>query len=243
MRIAIMSDLHFEFHKDGGRAFIESIDFTEANVLVLAGDVGTSSCLIGALDALCDRVEHVVFTLGNHEFYEKVDPKSLRKKLHAFSDIKPNFHWLNNNAISIGGQRFVGCTLWFPYDPLNVLYYKEMEDFRSIRHFSSWVYDENKKDADYLRSTVSENDIVVTHYLPSEKSVAPRYVGNVYNNFFVHPMDDLIESVQPKAWVHGHTHSNCDYSIGKTRVLCNPFGYHGYDLNRSFIPNLTLEIA
>jgi Icc-related predicted phosphoesterase len=38
-------------------------------------------------------------------------------------------------------------------------------------------------------------------------------------------MDQEIAQVQPKLWVHGHTHIPCDWKAGETRVLCNPFGY------------------
>ena len=31
--------------------------------------------------------------------------------------------------------------------------------------------------------------------------------------------------LQPKLWIHGHTHDRCDYAIGNTRVVANPLGY------------------
>jgi predicted phosphodiesterase len=26
-------------------------------------------------------------------------------------------------------------------------------------------------------------------------------------------------------WIHGHTHTPCQYVVGDTRVICNPIGY------------------
>jgi len=35
----------------------------------------------------------------------------------------------------------------------------------------------------------------------------------------------MIVSREPKVVVHGHTHIGCEYSLGNTRVYCNPMGY------------------
>ena len=44
-----------------------------------------------------------------------------------------------------------------------------------------------------------------------------------------------------KYWFHGHVHNNFDYMVNKTRVICNPRGYHHENLG-GFNKNLTLEI-
>jgi predicted phosphodiesterase len=38
MRVAVMSDLHFEWHHDNGKSFISRLS-TDIDVLVLAGDI------------------------------------------------------------------------------------------------------------------------------------------------------------------------------------------------------------
>jgi len=50
----------------------------------------------------------------------------------------------------------------------------------------------------------------------------------------VHPLDELVEERRPAVWVHGHTHLGGDYEIGETRVVCNPFGYETYQVNKEF---------
>jgi len=88
---------------------------------------------------------------------------------------------------------------------------------------------------------VNENDVVVTHYLPSQRSVSVAWRGSVINPFFVCDMDRFIQVVQPKLWLHGHTHTSCNYEIGKTRIVCNPFGYPD-DLNEQYNPKLVIEV-
>ena len=66
-----LSDLHFEFHRDGGAALVASLDPTRADVLVVAGDLAVADGIAPALDLLCERYapRPVVYVHGNHELY------------------------------------------------------------------------------------------------------------------------------------------------------------------------------
>lgn len=55
-------------------------------------------------------------------------------------------------------------------------------------------------------------------------------------------LDDLVEASGAVLWVHGHTHASCDYRIGRTRVVCNPRGYHPDGLNSDFDPDFIVEV-
>lgn len=49
----------------------------------------------------------------------------------------------------------------------------------------------------------------------------------------------------PSFWLHGHVHKSLDYSIGGTRVVCNPRGYalaNGMRENPNFDPTLVVQI-
>jgi hypothetical protein len=46
----------------------------------------------------------------------------------------------------------------------------------------------------------------------------------------------------PAFWMHGHTHASVDAKVGATRILCNPFGYAGWDLNRDFADHLVVDV-
>src|SRR5262245_11015037 len=71
MRIQLLSDVHVEFHRDDGRAFVESLDPTDVDVLVLAGDIAVGEGIPGTLSRFCRRYcnSSVVYVHGNHEFY------------------------------------------------------------------------------------------------------------------------------------------------------------------------------
>lgn len=230
MRIAVMSDLHFEFHRDGGVSFLDTLSNDSADVLLLAGDLSICSQLEDAVKSICNRYKQVVYVAGNHEYYQSyrtaVEP--ILSRLTA--DI-PNFHWLENDTVTLtdeGGheQRFVGCTLWFPDAPDNVLYEAGLNDFHVIGGFKPWVYQRNQESMDFLSNTIQTEDIVITHHAPSSQSVGTRFQGSDFNRFFVcKGGDQILAATKPKLWVHGHMHSGVDYMAGDTRVLCNPFGY------------------
>ena len=46
MRLQLLSDLHFEFHRDGGRSFVDSLDPGGIDVLVLAGDIAVGERIV-----------------------------------------------------------------------------------------------------------------------------------------------------------------------------------------------------
>ena len=71
--------------------------------------------------------------------------------------------------------------------------------------------------------------VVVTHHAPSRLSIHKDFGGDRLNAAFASELDSLIARWQPHLWIHGHVHRSCDYSTGKTRVVCNPRGYDGGD--------------
>lgn len=86
--------------------------------------------------------------------------------------------------------------------------------------------------------------VVVTHFAPSVRSVAPRFAGSPLNACFVSDLERLVAASGAALWVHGHTHDSFDYRIGDTRVLANPRGYvrGGVSENLAFDPGLTVVI-
>jgi predicted phosphodiesterase len=77
--------------------------------------------------------------------------------------------------------------------------------------------------ADKLAERFDGKTVVVTHHLPSDKSVARRFEADPVCAAFASRLDDLV--VQADLWVHGHTHDSFDYALGSCRVVCNPRGY------------------
>lgn len=239
-RVQVVSDLHFEFHADGGRAVADELE-SDADVLVVAGDLSPCAGLAAALGLLCDRYPRVVFVAGNHEYYHS-SPREVAQLRLQLEAQRPGLYWLEDEVVELCGARFVGCTLWFRQTGQAVQYRRLMRDFRLIADLEPWVYEKSEASLEFLSREVRRGDVVVTHHLPSWKSVGPRFAGAPLNAFFVHDAESLIAAAQPLLWYHGHTHDSFDYRIGEARVLCNPLGYP-HELNRNFNPNLIVEVG
>ena len=236
MKVQLLSDTHFEFHRDGGKSFVESMPF-ETDVLVLAGDIAGPDLLEEALSRFAKRFPHVVAVLGNHDYWD-VPQNEVRQIIERVTTQHPNLHVLDRQVVEIEGQRFVGATLWFAESVHAHALAHGWSDFRKIPKFTDWVYQENDLARDFFEREIRPGDIVVSHYLPSWKSVAPMFRGLPTNCYFVTDMEQVIQDRRPAVWCHGHTHGSMDYRIQDTRILCNPFGYAGYEINPDFKDDL-----
>lgn len=241
MKILILSDVHAEFHRDFGKAFVESLP--QADVVLLAGDVGVLNrgSLEAVLGFFSSKYKHVVYTCGNHEFYSS-EARFADQRISDVCAGLGNVHRLNHSSVVIDGQRFIGGTLWFPEPPAHLRYLRHsMNDFAIIRNFEPWVYDQHESDVRYISHHASKNDIVVTHMIPSLDLITPKWRGNSLNLFFAHQMPEEVLRM-PKLWVFGHTHDSIDVVRGSTRFLCNPFGYARHMENPDFMDNRVIEV-
>lgn len=222
MNLWIFSDLHH----DHGRFYLEPP--AGADVAIAAGDIQNDDFLV----ALARQLP-VVFVAGNHEFYGH----TYADRLAALRAL-PGVTVLDNDTATIGGVRFHGATLWtdYGYNPLAAETARRgMNDHRYIkwtkepyqRFLPSHATKMHEASIRYLDTNVKPGDVVVTHHAPSERSVAPKYAGQLLNHAYFSALDAEIEAWKPALWVHGHVHTSFDYQIGNTRVLCNPHGYPG----------------
>ncbi len=228
--LQVVSDLHLEFHQDYGRGLLESLAWSPAgSAVVLAGDIGSVDNQAATLDLafqfFSTRFEAVFYLPGNHEYYGSRAPSAddaLRRLVTSY----PKVTLLEPGVEGRWGDRqVVGATLWFGDGPSNRMLSRQLSDFSAIKEFTPWVYRQSTAHRAWLEESVREGTVVVTHHLPSERSVAPRFRGDPLNAFFVCAMDELIEAKRPALWIHGHTHDSCDYQLGSTRVVANPYGY------------------
>lgn len=233
MKFQVMSDLHLEFQPDLGGYLIASLP-VEAETLILAGD-----CFSGAhrgnycefFQMFAEKWKNVFYVFGNHDFYGG-SPQAVAMEMKKASILTPGFEILTREKSHlVEGVEVLGCTMWFP----NTQGYNEnkkyMTDFRVINDFDSWVGPEHQADLAYLESKATRGQIpqlVVTHHLPHERSIDPRFKRSALNAFFYAPeAQPLVENGGFRVWVHGHTHAPCDYTVNDTRVVCNPRGYSG----------------
>ena len=248
MNLHILSDLHTEF------APFEPPP-TDADIVILAGDIGVGT---GGLEWAAETFPEVpvIYVPGNHEFYRH--DISLAQELIGASP--EHVHLLNDSACVIGGVRFLGATLWtdFEFYGEREAWYsrrrarEQMADFSIIRNGGRAFTPEDsvalhRQSVAWLDAELSAPHdgptVVVTHHLPAEPSVADVYQGDALNPAFVSRLDGLIERHRPKLWIHGHTHTPCDYEIFGTRVVCNPRGYPGESGARGFLAGLVVEVS
>ncbi|MBN6741411.1 metallophosphoesterase [Acidithiobacillus sp. MC6.1] len=253
MRIAYSSDLHMEF----GGPFItggleDGLHPARADVLVLAGDIETDAPEWAAfLSHVSESFGHkpIIVVLGNHEYYNGVYPDDLEGYRQTLADLRlPNIHLLERESIVLDGVRFLGATLWtdFAQGTQALSCAAGMADFAVIRDGDTMMGLGTQRIAQDHKDTIvwleacfgdgwSGPNVVVTHHAPSFRSSHPRFAGSRITGGFCSDLESRIKAWQPELWIHGHLHDPVDYRIGKTRVLCNPWGYHDEGNERTFL--------
>jgi len=256
-KLRIISDIHLEFGPLDLRPIGE-------DVLVLAGDIGVyTDGAVWARDYAHRHGIPVVMIAGNHEHY-----RNSRHTLHTVASTEtalwqiavrePLLHYLQDSSIEVAGVRFLGSTLWTDFalygDPIfsklavrgalndyDKIWLSEYERFLP-GHAQALHGVARGYLAAALASPPTQPTVVITHHLPSTRSLDPRFAGDPLNPAFASNLDDLVVASGAKLWVHGHTHVSQDYTIGDTRVICNPRGYIGVEVNSDFDAELLIEV-
>lgn len=262
MKIHVLSDLHLEFSEFHPPE-------TDTDVAILAGDIGTHTHgLDWAIAEFHDRRHEalrpaIIYVIGNHEFYG-AEIHGIRRQIAeraAQARAKGVALWvLDDNAVEIDGIRFLGATLWTDYRLFGDIEMsfamreakRGLNDHRVIRcapedRFSpSHALGLHNASAAWLAGELAKpfpgKTVVVTHHLPSARSVADRFRYEPLSAAFASNLDALVERAD--LWIHGHTHDCFDYRLRKCRVVCNPRGYIRGDVpeNACFNPALVVEV-
>src|SRR5690349_12426264 len=103
MRIQLASDLHLEFLASSRPEEAVIAPARDADVLVLAGDIGTG---LQAIEVFREWPVPVLYVPGNHEFYG-FDLQALRSLL-ADAARGTSVRFLDNSVADFGGTRFLG---------------------------------------------------------------------------------------------------------------------------------------
>lgn len=250
MKIHVLSDLHLE---------LSTVEFpaTDADVIVLAGDIGKGNAgVYWARKTFPNKP--IVYIPGNHEFYgtRRIETLSLLRIAGQETEVQV----LDNDEFVMDGMRFLGCTLWTDFE----LFGKDQKesaissgqyfinDFQIIREINHERFtparsmELHEQSLAWLKAKLNEpfdgKTVVVTHHLPSKKSVVDRFKEDIVSACFASELDYLFGKMD--MWIHGHTHDNLDYELNGTRVICNPRGYvtmSGIE-NFDFNPGLLVEI-
>ena len=272
MKIHLVSDMHMEFWPTNEPWSEQLERFPGGEVLILAGDIFVartldklnnpestyykqSKMIIDFISDLCSRYNHVMMVMGNHEHYSGTFEKTaglIRKNL-AFE----NFYLLNNESVEVDGVTFYGGTLWTDCGGDVSMYGYQIEyymnDYRAIKTLKEGYRRLRARDTCLEHSKFllglrhatkdAEKLVVVGHHAPSQKSVHMMYQrAGVSNYAYFSHLEKYIHAYKPVLWVHGHMHTKSDYMIDETRVVANPFGYHGHEVTFNNLEIKEIEI-
>ncbi len=235
LRIALYSDLHREIP---GPAWTPPR--LDADVVILAGDIGSHTH--GLAWASSAFEQPVIYVAGNHEYYEA--------HLGLFAELqRPQWehagvHFLERRTVELSGVRFLGCTLWSGFalhgadktDAYMAVARRGINDYWMIRakggkrleprdtrklHQSAVRWLDAELSKPYTGKTV-----VVTHFAPHPRCVAPVHHGSDVSPYFVSDLSWLMEKHQIDVWCYGHTHTNISFvAANDCRVISNQRGY------------------
>jgi len=260
MKLRIMSDLHLEFQTLNTSFDLPVEGNEKEQTLILAGDIAPiNKNLIGDfIQDMCDRFERIVMIAGNHEYYYKGSVLNSNSILKEYEADYSNFQFLQNEVLLLDDVIIMGATMWTDLNDSNPLDMNNaqcgMNDFVHIKYdkqpfvAANWVA-ENLITRDFLWDTLDafkddkRKKIVISHHLPSFKSISDRFYdlrsAAVNYAYASDNMDEWIKMTD--LWIHGHTHVSMDYEHENCRVVCNPRGYVNYEENVLFNPRLIID--
>jgi Icc-related predicted phosphoesterase len=203
---------------------------------------------------------HVIYIMGNHEHYHgKFDLSAsyIQDSLNSMG--LDNVYLLDKGTKQIDDVTFIGGTMWTDCNKADslTLYHLEhsMNDFRLIRvakenfrkFLPSRTVSEHRRTLEYFKSVMlglpqDAKVVVCSHHAPSHLSIHEQYkTDHLMNGGYASDLSEyILDHERIKLWTHGHMHQCFDYTIGNTRVVCNPRGYN--DENPDFNPNFIIEI-
>ena len=212
----------------------------------------------------CAKYEKVYMIMGNHEHYHGVFDNTamiMREYLRDTNVTLLDKEWTDLNE----HWQLFGGTMWTDYDQSDWFAMQDaknkMNDHRIIekikgeavngtvmgRFLPEDAVEEYRDTVAELVSHVIDNPekkkIVMTHHAPCAQSIHPRYQGMRLNAAYYTEMSGwIMDQPDIKYWFHGHMHDSFDYIVGDCRVVCNPRGYAGYELNESFDKQFEIEL-
>lgn len=263
MKLRVLSDLHMEGHKftyepQGEEVLVLAGDIHTRNrhheildqvpphiqVILVAGN---------------HEYYHGNFQAVNKYLEELTNPD-------VVGNCYPNVHFLNNSSVVIDDICFFGGTMftdfllygeaerWFAEHDAN----RYIADFHHIEVDQEDPYQQtnekwqwsiqdhkdqyvkfNKEFDRWVKDCEGKTRVCVSHFMPSEMSIAPRWKNGALNPYFAVNNENRVQLVD--LWIHGHTHDSFDYMLGDTRVVCNPKGY-GAENDGGFNQTLIVEI-
>lgn len=208
-----------------------------------------------------NRFKAVIYVLGNHDYWNAGHWQDVVAYWKGMSTRFSNFHVLANDHVVVDGVRFLGTTLWTDLsNPIYAMQADGMNDFNYIKvnrgggRWSKWNIgdwnQEHQKAIGFFEEELAKEwtgkTVVVSHHAPTVQSISDRFAGKAINCCYYTNLERFMWYNDITLWCHGHIHNSVDLVIGdeiqSTRVICNPRGYFGEELNPEYDPTKLVEI-
>jgi predicted phosphohydrolase len=257
MRLQIASDLHLEFP--------ENRDFITLNPLQVAGDILLLAGDIVPLlhidryrdffDSIADNYEQTYWVPGNHEYYHF----DMANRSGAFREsIRSNVTLLNNCTVELTNTHLHFTSLWSNISKARAPYIQRgLMDFHVIKyegrrlsveqynqmHTDSIAFLDAALKAEKTDHPKGVKNVIVTHHVPTFQHYPSKYIGSVLNEAFATNLDEFVELCGADYWVYGHHHAATgDFTIGRTKLVTNQFGYVHHNEHKSFNTSRILDL-
>ncbi len=261
MLLWIVSDLHIESCR-----WDLPQPRPDYDVLIAAGDIHSPASRGVEWLAARSGGKPVIYVPGNHEWYAPHRLFCVSEEAERARELAARLgvHFLMSNSVTIDGVRFLGTTLWTDYDvngdvgtgmktaeryinDHRLIFPERHGPVLSAEQAREWhdaerAWLERELAQQRVADSLWTKTVVVTHHMPHLRSIDAKYAGDALNPSFCSNLNALVEGSNAALWVHGHTHTSCDYVAGGVRVVCNPKGY-GPRTPRALIENESFNPA
>lgn len=239
MDFQLFSDIHIETLRNNFPKIKN-----KSKLLILAGDIGNinSKLYIKFIEYISNNWEHIIYILGNHEYYSLTDKiqtvNEMKTSYNNLFEQYPNIHLLDNDVFEYNDYVFIGTTLWsfIPNSSRNITK-SFLNDFYQIYISNKeninidYYNDLHTKSLDFLIETTKKYSnkkiIIITHHSPYPNNTSnPKYEGLKTNCAFSSDIINKFNDDNIIMWIFGHTHWCCDFTINNIRLISNQKGYN-----------------
>jgi len=253
MLIHAQSDNHWETNR---APVLQTNMGVAADVIINAGDLATVSVMPNVIEKyfemMKDQAEHVIWVMGNHEFYHGEYQECLDDAWEIAE--KTGIHLMDiefgTDNLEIDGVTFWGSALWT--DLNNGDYFAKNKVGNALNDYHIVEYGERKLNVDQTiefntatREKINwDADVCITHHCPAMIKHRRFETSDITYGFCNTGLEKQIIDSDIKYWIYGHTHDSQNVDFGGTSVVSNCIGYQSYSGIESthYNPNLILEI-
>lgn len=275
MQIRIISDLHVDVNRkypldypadnkdiftliagDTSGSPLTSIEWIKNNIpngLVVSGNHLVYNRLEKPIQFLREEMSKA-FPIDSNMSYLDILTGSFSKKI--------------NNILFLGSTLYFDGFLQSHFNPSGYQYInihmaeKTLNDFSwgqidenpshhlNAKHYVNWCSQTIKAFEKILNENESGENlpvVILTHFCPSKKFIAPQYEYSENNCAYISDLEWLIEAHPSiKAWVCGHIHSRIFSEYfrddgSSCKLISNPRGYCGFWEDKGWSPNVFLN--